>query len=501
MSRRTASIANLVSGSGAYVILAIQGITTIPMLLAQVPAELFGLWLAISEILLWLTFFDFGISNYMTQRVAYYMGQENRYHAIEEFWSDGVLVVILCLIFGTAFYLAIPTLLRFTSHNSDFTDHIGLIAALKLSLVAVILIFVENYVIAFFRAIQKTIIVGVVSIVAAAFGFGSALLALKLGYGIKSIAFSFLVRAVVQGIGIILYFVITIKREFGGNLMTISKRRLIAAIRVVPISGAGLFSYAAMNQSSAFIVALFFGPHLAAIFGLTKKLGDAFKGVLDVVSMSIYSSFPHYHAEMGDLKTSALFLDISSAYYILAGVSYAAFALVNYNFLDLLGQKELFGGVSVSIMIAGVLFWAGSSYFINSIYRSLGEIKIGSALLLIEGICRTSLLLVAAKLFGLIGMLMMMMIVSFTFLIVGIYLINKKLNTHNTWRTLLPMNDWLIICVMFFIATIGEYKLLSLNNQKSSMLLVGFFLAMISTVACLAPSFRRNLLRAVRISP
>ena len=204
-SRRRAALSTLF-GTGATVAITIaQAFILIPLCLTYLGGGLYGAWLATSELLVWLQLLDLGIPNLMTQRIGASVGQSDE-GTVSRWSGTGlcVLAVIAAALAGVAMASA-PLITAWARVPS--TEAGAFTGSFRLGVGASAILLGYHGVLGIARGLQLTGVVNAAQVAAALSGLLVSVGLLVAGFGVWSLAYGLLARAVVSAAGAVLFMI------------------------------------------------------------------------------------------------------------------------------------------------------------------------------------------------------------------------------------------------------------------------------------------------------
>jgi len=389
-SRRHATLATLVGSSFTTVIVAIQTVALIPLYLRAVGVHLYGAWLGSGDFLVWMQTFDLGLPNVIIQRIGAAHGKGDA-KSVGEYFATGMLTmaIVATLLGCAAFALSyrLPGWMQLAGEEARTLQFCFIIGSSASALTVF-----NNSIVGLARGIQKTTFMNAFAIVAGLASFAVSLILVLKGWGLWSIAFGLMARAVVLLLGSGIFLVATARSGLVGFLRirwTILRELLL----VSPATALGGIGYAVMNQSDTALVAIFLKPELAAVLNLTRKALEVGRGLVDTIAFATYGGFAHLATSDQRRRVLEVHAEITTVRLSLAVVAASAFMAVNPSLVSLWVGSGQYGGALLTILIALQFIVAGNSFLMNYLYRALGPVMKGSLALAAESVTRVPLMI------------------------------------------------------------------------------------------------------------
>jgi hypothetical protein len=401
LGRRRATFATVLGTGANTLVVSIQAVVLIPLYIHVVGPHVYGAWLSSGDILVWLQALDLGLPNLMIQRIgaAYGRGDDR---TVAEYAASGMATLAMVAVVVAFLGCALATLLPHWLHL-DGSDARLLTRVFQLGVIGTACVILNNSVVGFSRAIQKTGFMNGVLVISSVVAFVVSLMSILRGAGLWAIAFGIVARAIVSVIGSIIFMA----RELTPMLrphFRVRRPLLRELVRISPATAIAGLSYAMMNQSETAVAGIVLGPESAVVLTMTRKAADVARGLLDVLSTSSYGGFAHLVASEDRHRSLIVFDEIAALRWTAAFAMASAYLAVNWSLVTRWLSPAQYGGFALTLAIAVQLLVVGGSYLVNSLYRACGPVLEGSVALIIECVVRVPLMIVMLHVFGLVGL-------------------------------------------------------------------------------------------------
>ncbi len=400
MSRTRTTAWNLVFHYASFLLVVVSGIVMVPLYLAHIPASLYGGWLAASNVLMWITVVDPGISTIVMQRVATAYGARDS-NAIYALSSGGILLAaasgLLVIVAGE---LVAPRVAEWVRLSDDASR--GALKEAFLIAVCGSALTVTSYTFtAIGQGLQSTFGVGIVFLVASIASLVSTAWLVLRGYGLSAIAVGFVIRGAMLLLGNAIYLYWRFRWEFGGFQFSANKvRELFSVSRFQLLSQAG---NVIGNQIESIVVARAFGPEVVTTFVLSKRGPDTLRMIAERPSVAFMPAIAHVRGA-GDLSTARNALARLTRYVVwVSGLLMGGFAAFNDDFVRLWVGSQFFVGHGVNAIFCGGVFVLALSRSFSNYYQALGGLKESNIAIFLESVLCMGFMLVGATYFGLAG--------------------------------------------------------------------------------------------------
>lgn len=366
MSTYKASIYNYLFNSINAIIVIVNGIVMVPIYFHYMSVSTYGAWLATGNVVAMLGLLESGFSSVITQKMAAAIGRkdDDKYQRLA-----GANIITAIIIASSIFLIGIcftPFITDWINVDEAVSSQIR--QAYAISLVSSCVAVCVSLFGAFPQVWQDTKSVGIINICSGLAAIGSLVIFLISGFGVVSIALSYLVRSslnlVVQGSWIIR------KRKRDQILPPIySLRESVALAKDCVYPFLSRLSGVIMGNSQSFIIAHFMNPALAAVYDLTAKVCYVACSFVSQTNGSFFALFSITLSSGDRQKIDSVFAN-TSKFFVLSLIIVSVFSIcftepvINYWVgLDKYGGTWLL----VVIVLAKILFQF-RSYCNNILY-------------------------------------------------------------------------------------------------------------------------------------
>jgi len=397
-SRRLAALSTLL-GTGASVAITIaQAFLLIPLCLTYLGAQLYGAWLAASELLIWVQLLDLGIPNLMTQRIGASVGQHD--DGTVSRWSGTGLCVLAAigLALSGAAILCAPLVTAWA--GVPVNEAAAFTASFRLGAVASAILLGYHGVLGIARGVQITGLVNAAQVTAVLSGLDVSAGLLVAGFGIWALACGLLARAVVSAGGAAL-FMIDARRTAGVRPGGPSMAVLRDMAGLAPSMAGANAGYLLANYTEVMLVTTVFGPIAAAVYALTRRAIDGIRSLLESIAWAVYGGFAQLVTAADRHRARAILHEILWLRLGAACLCGAVVLGVNEAFVTLLFGAENFGGILLTAGFAAQMILGGQAFLSNYLFRAAGHVREGSILLAGEAIGRVAAVAAALAVMGL----------------------------------------------------------------------------------------------------
>jgi len=383
----------------------INSIILLPFYLHKIDASTLGVWLATGNILAWMTLIDPGVGDVLQQKVAELRGR-NENGEIGKTIGSGLIaaggILLLAVIAGFVFYFLIGVII-----NKDVTKYPNLQIALFLSIIATGMSLVSFSMSGINQGLHNASPVAISSITANILFLIVNILLLLLGFGVISIAFANLCRAVYINIYNFSALKILLNKEKIGIVFKLDHFKKF--IRIFSFTSLASIIGGFSASMDTIVLARYIAPFMITIFEINKRpvqLTQSMVGRHSVALMPIIS----HAAGRGDKPGIMDLIHKQFKYY-----SYAAIfigLIFCYEYRDLISAwtgEGKFAGNTILYLLVANFFFGLIGYFMQNMGYALGDIKMNSLVSICKGLGIGGLYYVFGKNYGIVGILSVML--------------------------------------------------------------------------------------------
>lgn len=383
----------------------INSIILLPFYLNKIDASTLGVWLATGNILAWMTLIDPGVGDVLQQKVAELRGR-NENEEIGKTIGSGLMaaagILLLAVIAGFVFYFLIGVII-----NKDVTKYPNLQIALFLTIIATGMSLVSFSMSGINQGLHNASPVAISSITANILFLIINILLLLFGFGVISIAFANLCRAVYINIFNFSALKILLNKEKMKIVFKFSHFKKF--IRIFSFTSLASIIGGFSASMDTIVLARYIAPFMITIFEINKRPVQLTQSMVGRHSVALMPLISHA-AGRGDRPGIMDLIHKQFKYY-----SYAAIfigIIFCYEYRDLInawtGQNQ-FAGYAILYLLVANFFFGLIGYFMQNMGYALGDIKMNSLVSICKGLGIGGLYYVFGKNFGIIGILSVML--------------------------------------------------------------------------------------------
>ena len=401
MSRKKASILNLIFNYANVAFVIINGILLVPIYLKHFSVSTYGSFLASGNIISMLGLLDGGMSYVLTQKLssAYSKKESKEFNKII---TSGLIITLIISLTIIALSICVtPYISKIVkAENGQFRN---IQICFILSTLSACLGIYYNNLSSIFQATLFVHFSGISNLVSIIIGLTTTLLGLYFNIGIVSIPLGFFARTISSCIILMCFVgkVLSGKNRFTFNY---DKETLVELIKTsLPMFG-GAIAKSLVTNSQLLIINIFINPASSAIYFITSRIFQVCDSFLAPIGSAIYSSISQIHSTDDKIKLQFVIKNIFSLFSIFSMAILSISFLLNESFITLLLGHEKYGGLNLSLLLCISMFFYTRFNFISVNLFALGSFGKTTFYDFMGGIIKLIIIFSLIKYLGLISM-------------------------------------------------------------------------------------------------
>lgn len=383
----------------------INSIILLPLYLKRIDTSTLGLWLATGNILAWMTLADPGVGDVLQQKIAQLRGQKENIKiglTIGSGFMASVCILAISIIAGIVFYFLAGNII-----NKDLSIYEGLQTALLISVMATGMSLVSFSLSGINQGLHNSGPVAIGSLTGNVLFLFANISLLFLGFGVVSIAVANLCRAVYNIVFNYTALRIALKREKLKVMFRIGHFRNF--IKIFSFTSLSRIIGGISASMDMIVLARFVAPSLITMFEINKRPIQMTQSLIGRHSVALMPLVSHAKG-MGDQEGIRKLISSQFKYYTYAAIFIVICFCLNYESLITAwtGMGKYAGNEIVFLLIAN-FFFGLISYFMANMGYALGDIKVNSFIHIIKGIIAAFLFYFATSIYGIVGLLVVML--------------------------------------------------------------------------------------------
>ncbi len=423
----------------------LNALILLPLYLKNIDVNTLGIWLATGNILAWMTLVDPGIGEVLQQKIAELRGRKE-YSEIGKQIGSGfmasAIILLIAVIFGFIFYFLLGWII-----NKDVSQYPQLSKALVISIIATGMSLVSFSMSGINQGMHNSAQVAMAALSANFLFLMVNLIFLFLGFGVMSIAFANLCRAIYINIYNITSLLRVLKKQSLEIIFEV--RHFKKFIRIFSFTSASKIITGLSNSIDMIVLARFIPPVMITLFEINKRPVNITQSLIGRHSVALMPLISHAKG-MQDKKSIISLINRQFKFYAYAAIFTAFIFIFNYNNLITAwtGPSQYAGNTIMFLLVAN-FFFGLIGYFMSNMGYALGDIKRNSLVYIIRGFCLGTLMYFAARRFGIVGTLSVSLFMSlvtdfcyFTFRLYKIGYLQPSLirSTLKLWVVIIPLS-------------------------------------------------------------
>ena len=455
-NRRHAALVNLVGGYVNLALVTISGVFLLPLYLHYIDHRLYGAWAGSGDIIAWLGILDLGFASLMIQRMSDAYGKQND-RLMAQYFATGILVLSALVVILNIVALILSQYIPGLMHISGSAASV-LSISFVLSFIATGLGIINNGLVGFSFALQKTTVPNLLTIVCGVLRIFCTIWLLTLGKGLMAIALSYVLYNGSLLIGNVIYayylYRLKIKYPFCPNLGILKEFFMIS-----PPMFFAKFGNAVMGKSSAAVVAIFLRPELATILVVTGKMADIIRMFLDRFGGATFAGFAHLVGSGQFTKARRVYEELVSIHTSISVLMTCVYIATNQWFVTVWVGPDQFGGQWLTFMLGLSVLASSRSSLLEYLYGATGQIVRTAYVILSESVLQIPFIFIFLFLMRLPGLPLANTLTSIGAALLVYIMTCRELSADPEEKTRINYLKWGVYITAFTVsAFLGNYK-------------------------------------------
>ena len=378
-----------------------NSIILLPLYVKHIDSATLGIWLATGNVLNWITLTDPGVGDVLQQKIAELKGK-NLFKEIGQtigagFFASSIILVISILV-GFVFYFLLGTII-----NKDVSIYPHLQTALMLSIIAIGMSLVSFSMSGINQGLQNSADVAIATILANILFLITNVILLYKGFGVISIAFSNLARAVFINIyNIVSMFKVLNKENLKAEFDFPFFKKFI---KIFSFTSASRIIIGLSGSVDMIMLARFIPPSMITVFEINKRPINMTSGLIGRHSVALMPLISHGKGK-GEEESIVKFIGGQFRIYAYA-VLFASFMfwLTYRNLISMWTGSSKYAGDTVLNLLIANFFFGLIGYFMSNMCYALGDIKMNSLINIVKGLVLGTTMYFVAQRYGIVGTL------------------------------------------------------------------------------------------------
>lgn len=378
----------------------ISGILIVPLYLHFIPLDLYGAWLAASNIIAWLGIVDPGLSSVVMQQVGVAYGQQDQ-QALNGFITNGLLLSFILALVVFVIGLLVAPLIFMVLNLPQTNDLLALQTAFVIAVFGTALMILSYGFTAINQGFQSSLGIGLVFAVTILSSLLFTVWLLFRGYGVLALPLALVFRGAGLSLGNAAYLIWRLRTERMPVRLSFKGFKELITLLSYTFWGKAVGGIA--GNLDALVIARFLGPEAAPVLLLTRKAPDLSRTFLERPAMAFMPAVANLYGTGDITRTRAILLRLLRMIIWLMGLAVIGFLLLNGTFVRLWVGEQLFAGPMINwVIVLGLVISVLTATMSNLCY-ALGNIKGNSLALLAQSLIDIPLMFIGGYYFGMLG--------------------------------------------------------------------------------------------------
>jgi O-antigen/teichoic acid export membrane protein len=400
VSRRAATIANLIHQYITTGIAIVNGIVLVPLYLKYIDFKLYGAWLASGSIIGWLGMVDAGLNEIIRQQTAVAYGSRDIAETGRVMTTGMICNAAVGIVPAVVGTLIAPFL------GTIFSLEPAMVRELIYSFVCVALscsfVIIGGAACAGLQGLQRNVSVCVIFVFSSLMGIILTIWMLLKGYSVVSLPAGLLARGVLWTIlywgylYYLSYFRLGIHWHF-------SKKHFSKIVSLTSWTFLYKLFFEIVSQSDGLVVGLILGVEATPVFVLTRRSWDLLQTFLTRVGVAFMPALAHLHGEGSREKFAVISQRLLNTCIYATIIGAGTCVVLNSSFVQLWVGQSLYAGKFFDVVMGAGMLATIYNWSVNSVIYARGII-IGPAVVgIVQSIARAIVLIAAVWFWHIIG--------------------------------------------------------------------------------------------------
>lgn len=381
----------------------LSGIVLVPLYLKFIPLDLYGAWLAASNVITWMSIADPGLSTVIMQKASVAYGRQDM-AALNGLFTNGVMLSLLvALLTAGAGWVAAPYLMTLLNLDPGVA-YSQLRPAFLVAVLGTALMIFSYGITAFNQGLQSSLGIGLVFMVTQLGSLAFTIWLFYAGWDLMALALAMVFRGVGLLFGNVIYLVWRVVHDGLCLRTSFAGFRELTQLMAFTFLGKAIGTMA--TSMDALIVTRYIGPELAPVYTLTRKVPELSRSFMERPAIAFMPAIASLWG-MGDKeRVRAVLLRLMSIMLWVMGLAGVGFWLLNGAFIKLWVGPTLYAGSLVNGLIIGQMMVMVFATALSSLCYALGNIQGNSVAMLIQGLVSITLMIAGAHYHGMMGVVL-----------------------------------------------------------------------------------------------
>jgi O-antigen/teichoic acid export membrane protein len=378
----------------------VSGVALIPLYLRYIPLELYGVWLAIGNLLAWLTVIDPGLSTVLQQRAAVAYAKKD-WPELNALLTGGVLISATISVLVTVCGLTLSKSVINSLNLDNSADRLIIETAFLIAVLGSAGMIFYYALSAFCLGIQSSLGIGIIFTTNMIIGMITTVVLLYKGMGLLALP----IGTAACSVGLIAGFFLYVGWRYRDEKIAyrFSTNGIASLIKLTSYTFFGRSATVLASNMDAFVLTRYMGPEVAPIFLLTRKASDVGRMFLERPALAFMPVLSSLAGASEDDQVRVAVMRLMRMILWFLGLAAAGFIVFNDDFVNLWVGEHLYAGAVVNLVMVVNLVFGVLTTTLSNLCFSIGNIRGNSIAALVQGFLSIPLMIIGAKFYGLLG--------------------------------------------------------------------------------------------------
>ncbi len=348
-SRRESTLIQFGGGVVQMGLVTIQGILLVPLYLAKLSGDLYGMWLALTSMVALLGFFELGLANLVCQQVAVCLSRKDHRKlgvmvGVVLPYTAGVMTLV-----GVGGALLVPWLPAWVGVQGQLANALSI--ALYVAVVDLVLMLAHGITGSMLLGLQRPGMHVAGLLIGTAVSIAAIVLLLHLDWGILALACGSLLRPLIALPTNLVALYRALRKELNGSKVRFERKPFLEFFFKAAYLGPARAAEVLAPQVDNIILITLLRPIDVTIMNLTRKAGDLVVQVVGRLAASSLSGLAHLYSSRQNDRYGATVLRLLRISLSAAAVGLTGVFILNGVFVTLWTRAELFGGQALTTIL------------------------------------------------------------------------------------------------------------------------------------------------------
>jgi|GEM_PF-4666110 len=380
----------------------IYGVVFIPLYLKYISVEMYGVWMATGNIMMWFSILMPDWSQLLLQQLGVAYGAEDKKKFSRIFVSGFIIAFFFGILFFIASWGASSFFDKWLNLSKDF-DNNALIDAFLLASAGTALTFVASTFSSVNLALQKTLAAGLINILSMVVRIGVVLIMIYSNYGILALGFGNLFYGMTMLMSNII--IANYNLRYFNIIFNFSLTEMINLINLTFFTSINKFGNTFMKQIDYFLVTRYLGGEATTMLRLVKVVPETlmlFATNTSYTLMPVISFMKGADTLKNKIEKLMRVTGIMFTFSCFLGGGVYVF---DESFITLWVENGLFAGQTIVFLVVLNLIIAGISDTFGRYVFTIGKIKTVSSIRFVLSILQIGLMFIGVIYWGITGMI------------------------------------------------------------------------------------------------